>query len=405
LPKEKIADYPLEERASGKLLVADVNTGEINHKVFNDISEIIPKDTILVLNSTKVIAARIFMKKPTGGKVELLCVDPVSPSVDPQVTMLSRNTCKWKCLVGGRNLNPGMILNLDKTVYADISLTAMIVERIDNEALVEFSYEDKNITFADILDIIGNIPLPPYIKREAEEQDKERYQTVYAEADGSVAAPTAGLHFTPEVLSAIKENGTEILNVTLHVGPGTFKPIEGDDISDHNMHVEQFSVSTENIKAFASFFKNNPNSGLTATGTTSLRTLESMYWIGAKLLLRKGKAAITDGFLTLSQFEPYNITESEDKLPGCAESFVALARFADSENLREIHCKTQLFIVPGYDIKTVKTLITNYHMPKSTLILLVATFAGYDLWRKIYEAALENDYRFLSYGDSSVLLR
>ncbi|MCK5741338.1 MAG: S-adenosylmethionine:tRNA ribosyltransferase-isomerase [Chlorobi bacterium] len=410
LPKEKIADYPLEDRASGKLLVADVNTGEIKHKVFSDISEIIPKDTILVLNTTKVIAARIFMKKPTGGKVELLCVDPVSPSVDPQVTMLSRNTCQWKCLVGGRNLNPGMLLTLDESVYQNIKLTAELIDRVDNEALVKFTYEnfiaeDKNMTFADVLDIIGNVPLPPYIKREAEEEDKERYQTVYAEADGSVAAPTAGLHFTPEVLSGIKKKGIEILNVNLHVGPGTFKPIDGNDISDHNMHVEQFSVSTANIKAFAAFFNNNPNSGLTATGTTSLRTIESMYWIGVKLLLSKGKADVKDGFLTLSQFESYEITESEAKLPDCAESFSALAAFADAENLSEIHCKTQLFIVPGYDIKTVKTLITNYHMPKSTLILLVATFAGYDLWRKIYNAALGTDYRFLSYGDSSVLLR
>jgi len=394
LPKDRIALYPLPVRSESRLLAADARNGAIAHLHFNDITGLLPSDSLLILNSTKVIAARLPFRKPTGGSAEILCVEPVHPSSDPQLVMAEKEACSWKCIIGGRKILEGMTLVPDSR--EDMSgLRATIRQRTGNEAIVDFAWKDAG-PFVNILEYYGITPLPPYIKREAENTDKTTYQTVYADKEGSVAAPTAGLHFTPEVLQSLKNKGITVSELILHVGPGTFQPIE-TDLQSHIMHSEMFITGRDFLERIIV----NSGKKIVCTGTTSLRTMETLYWLGVKAL--HGTLSPSDVYLT--QYEPYEFLGSQAELPGLEASFTELRNFMDVNGLTKLTGRTQLFIVPGYTFHTADALITNFHMPKSTLILLVAAFIGKDLWQRAYTEAISDKYRFLSYGDSSLLIR
>ncbi len=392
LPKDRIALFPLEERDQSKLLVADCKSKKIDHSVFSNISSYIPDNSLIIVNSTKVIQARIFASKQTGGKAELLCVNPISPSSDPQITMSARKNCVWECIIGGRNIQENSELRTK-----DNELVAKILKRYENYAIVEFEYSATD-TFSEILSKIGQIPLPPYINRDTTELDKDRYQTVYSKAEGSVAAPTAGLHFTDKVISKLKAKQVKFDEVILHVGPGTFVPIE-KSVAEHKMHKEQLFVSKSTIENIISAIRNK--SKIITTGTTSLRTLETLYWVGVKIHYQNFDINTN---LLLEQFEPYELIDKYATIT-FEQSMNAIAEKLSEENKLFIAGNTELFILPGYQIKTADGHITNFHLPKSTLLLLVSAFVGGKFWKQIYEEALVNNYRFLSYGDSSLLIR
>ncbi len=394
LPEERIAKFPLPERDHSKLLVASAITQEISHHQFYHLPSLLPERALLVRNNTKVIAARLHLAKPTGGLIELLCLEPIAPSQDPALTLNAKNACRWQCLIGGRKVSVGTVLHLH-------GLTATVVDKIDAEATVDFVW-NTNQTFADLLDSIGNIPIPPYLKREAEDEDKSRYQTVYATVQGSVAAPTAGLHFTERVFEALHQKHIQIADLTLHVGLGTFKPVESDSIAEHQMHTERIAVPLTTLERLIEQ-ATSPTPCIVAVGTTSMRTLESLYWFGAKLYANDGNARTRDD-IWVSQWEAYRLT-AEHKTPPLEVALKFLLEWAKGKGLEHLQGETELIIVPSYSFKVVDALITNFHQPRSTLILLVAAFLGNDFWRKVYQSALENDYRFLSYGDSSLLWR
>ena len=391
LPKDRIALYPLEERDLSKLLFADIGEAKIDDYHFSDIVNLIEDDALIILNETKVIGARLHFRKPTGGLVELLLVEPIKPSAIPALTLANKFCCTWECIIGGRNVVPGMKMLLKSD---DINMIADVIERDSNKAIIEFIWAD-NLTFSKILEISGETPLPPYIDREADDSDSERYQTVFAHVDGSVAAPTAGLHFTEHIIKQLKEKGVGLDYITLHIGPGTFQPVEHDDIKLHEMHHEQISLKIDTIREILTSLINKKR--IVAVGTTCMRTVESLYWLGFKLM--NTDVSIFD--FEVTQWEPYQkITQISAQ-----SSFEKIIKCMEDNNLDSISGKTQLMIVPGYEFKIVNALITNFHMPKSTLILLVSAFTGIDKWREIYDHALKNDYRFLSYGDSSYLIK
>lgn len=390
LPQEKIPKFPAKLRNMSKLLYADINNQKISNHLFESISELIPDNSSIVINSTKVIAARLNMLKKTGGKAEILLINPIKPSIDPQLVMQATDTTIWECIVGGKRINVNSVLTNPK-----YSFSAHILQRYENKAIVEFKWEG-NKSFGEILEDMGKIPLPPYLKRDSEEEDKKRYQTIYAKEQGSVAAPTAGLHFTNETISLLKKRNIHFHELILHVGPGTFVPIESD-VQSHNMHNERIFVNIETILAIYKDLKNKKR--IIATGTTSVRTLESLYWAGQKII-SNGDIDFNKKFI--SQWDPYYqykyIVQPD-------EAIEALLNYLNKKNIKVITGDTSLFIVPGYEFKLVDGIITNFHLPKSTLILLVAAFTGKELWRKIYNYALDNNFRFLSYGDSSLLLK
>lgn len=396
LPEDRIALYPTNQRNESKLL--HFNRSEISHHQFSEISDLIPKNSFLLLNNTKVISARIKAQKESGGKAEILCIDPLIPSQDPMITMAAKGKCRWNCIIGGKRIKSGDILfPTNKNIR---NFNAHINEKYGNEALVDFEW-DHDITFAEVLSIIGDIPLPPYIKRETEESDRFRYQTVYATNDGSVAAPTAGLHFTEEILEKIRSNGTTLNEIILHVGPGTFKPIENDNIADHRMHAEQIVIHKEVIDNIIRFFSNDTRGKFIAVGTTSVRNIESLYWFGVKLI---NDLWNKEREMYVEQWDPYYLNESYE-LPSVVESLSAIIDLMQGEQLCSIRGYTELMIAPSYKFQLVEGLITNYHLPKSTLLLLVSALIGKENLFKIYDSALNNDYRFLSYCDSSFLLR
>jgi len=413
LPKEKIALYPTENREESKLLFADCSINRIEHYRFKDITNLLEPDSLLVVNNTKVIAARILVRKASGGKAEILCTEPVRPSYDPQITMKARGWCEWNCIIGGRAIGVGTILKpevlsipglsvgaIDNSVRmtGSIDLTCEILHKYGMEAVVKFTWQPENLTFAEILTELGEIPLPPYIDRENVESDKNRYQTVYAKNDGSVAAPTAGLHFTDSILNALAEKNIARTNLTLHVGPGTFKPVSDEGIAKHTMHEEQIFVSRHSLMSL--FNQYTSGKKVIAVGTTSLRTLETLYQVGTNLS-NSDYTNFENNVFTLEQWEAYEKKNFVEPV----EAFKALLDYMD-ENKLEILCgKTKLFVLSGYEIKTIDGLITNFHLPKSTLIMLVSAFVGEEYWKEIYAAALTNNYRFLSYGDSSLLLK
>lgn len=381
LPEERIAKYPLENRSKSKLLVAKSTANSITHHTFEDVADILPENTSLYINKTKVISGRFYMVKETGGRAEILLIEPIEPSNDPQIALQATGTAVWKAIIGGKRIKVGAILE-------DVNgqLTAEILEKEANEVKVRLTWEHG--TFSELLLNSGVLPLPPYLNRESEESDKESYQTVFAKDDGSIAAPTAGLHFTDEVLTKLKEKGIKIRELTLHVGPGTFLPVSADNVSEHKMHSEMFSINKSLLQDLKQDLEEERN--IVCVGTTSIRTLESLFWAGNNI------AEYSETSL-VNQWSPYGSGEVLSPLE-------SLRNLINSTEANVIQGKTELIIIPGYEFKFVNGLFTNYHVPKSTLLLLVSAFVG-DMWTDIYKSALDNKYRFLSYGDSSLLLR
>lgn len=393
LPDERIAHYPLPERDSSKLLV--YKGGDISENTFNQIAGHLPEGAMLVFNDTRVIQARILFigEKDT---IEIFCLEPVEPSPVIEVAMGAKGHTIWKCLIGNNKKWKDLP---QQAVYYEggqaIKLTAEKLRKEDDVFIVKFSWEPADLAFSRVLEISGLTPLPPYIKRNAEDSDKERYQTVYARAHGSVAAPTAGLHFTQNVLDSIAAKNITSSYVSLHVGAGTFRPVKTEFLKDHEMHAEQIHVTKQFIEQLLAQMGHGP---VIAVGTTSLRTLESLYWMGIKL--RHADGLVPD--LMVEQWEPYDINPGVLIEPKKAiESVLA---YMKQNKLNDIIAKTALLIVPGYSFKLAGGIITNFHQPQSTLLLLIAALIGPD-WKKVYNYALDNNFRFLSYGDSCLLLK
>ena len=384
LPENRIAQYPLEKRDESKLLV--YSGGEIQHDRFNQLNQHLPSGTMLVFNDTKVIPARMVFQKSTGAAIEIFLLNPVTPSTDINLAMQAASGCSWSCMIGNsKRWKEGQELEMrlaftNKEVY---------VRAKRSKQLVTFQWNDPELRFIDLIRNAGRVPLPPYMKRAVVNQDKQRYQTVYSKVDGAVAAPTAGLHFTDRLLNELMSTGVKAEYLTLHVGAGTFQPIKTDQIVDHPMHGEQINLTLSNIDRLLSA------ESLVAVGTTSLRTLESLYWFGVRLMNDMGESFAIP---KLAPYETYAIT------PTFHESLKAISSWMRSNNRTELSGYTEIFIFPPYKIRSCSGLITNFHLPSSTLILLVAAFIGED-WKNVYQQALDEDYRFLSYGDSSLLLR
>ncbi len=397
LPEEKIASYPLADRDASKLLI--YKDGKITEDLYRNIDSHLPKNSLLVFNNTKVVEARLLFQKPTGGVVEIFCLEPHEQYNDITNAMSRKGNVLWKCLVGGASKwKRGQIL--EKRVAfqkRELVLYATYKEKRTDHFIIDLSWSPPDLTFAELLHHAGAIPLPPYIKRKPEATDTERYQTIYAEQNGSVAAPTAGLHFTGNIFDKLRKNNVQTDFVTLHVGAGTFKPVKTETIGEHEMHEEFIDVSKDVINNILQTLTGN----IIAVGTTSLRTIESLYWIGAKLLMGKNQPADESPSQPpeLHQWEVY------DKLIQDISPAAALQSLLDwmQKNERErLITKTKIIIAPGYKSKIIKGLITNFHQPDSTLLLLVAALIGND-WKQVYDYALENDFRFLSYGDGCLL--
>ncbi|MEY2720548.1 MAG: hypothetical protein RLZZ273_1914 [Bacteroidota bacterium] len=392
LPPDRIAEYPLEERDASKLLLYSAAEQTIAHHHFRDVASLLPRNSLLVVNSTRVIAARIVASKPSGGRVEVLLIDPMIPSVDPVAALQAIGTSTWNSMVGGRNVKSGMVLTHDQS-----GLQITIVERNGTQAVVRLDWQGGK-HLAALLEEIGRLPLPPYIHRNVELVDTERYQTVYAKEQGSVAAPTAGLHFTQRVFDQIDQRAIETVLLTLHVGLGTFQPVSATDARDHVMHSERFGVSRQSLaRIHANAASHEP--WITAVGTTSLRTLESLHTLGASIVCGHDP---DPSDLHVDQWSAFDTSLWDvDR----RASFAALATWMDAHNLTNLWGSTSIMLAPGCRISSVDALITNFHQPGNTLMLLVAAFVGQDNWKHVYDAALSNDYRFLSYGDSSLLVR
>lgn len=396
LPEGKIAFHPLPHRDGSKLLV--YKNGQITDGAFKNIANYLPNWSLMVFNNTQVVEARLLFKKPTGGTIEVFCLSPHEAYPDLTKAMAQTRSVKWLCLIGGaskwkKGLVPEILLHFHNR---ELALRASYLEKRPDCFVVRFDWDDPTISFAEILHRAGKIPLPPYIKREVAPEDKERYQTTYSRWDGSVAAPTAGLHFTAETFRRLQEKNISCQFVTLHVGAGTFKPVHAETMAGHDMHAEAFVVS----RAFIENLINNVEKPVIAVGTTSLRTLETLYWMGVKLL--ENKKAYDNRPLFLSQWEAYE----RDTVPHhpVKDALQAIVGYLNEKGLSHLAAKTQILIAPGYSCKIAHALVTNFHQPASTLLLLVAAFIGED-WRKVYDHALASDYRFLSYGDSSLLWR
>lgn len=397
LPDERIAKYPLAERDASKLLI--YNHGSISHRHFRDVSELLPEGSLMVMNNTRVIQARMHFRKETGALIEVFCLEPARPN-DYVLMFQQTAACTWHCLVGNSKKWKSGVLSRTITVEGrEVVLTAERSLDTDlaakaGEQLIRFSWTDTSITWAQVIDACGELPIPPYLNRKTEESDLRTYQTVYSKVKGSVAAPTAGLHFTPAVLNAIDQRGIERAELTLHVGAGTFKPVKSERIEGHEMHSEWIYVPRTVIEALL-----RHHCECTAVGTTSVRTLESLYYIGKKILANPD---ITEDQLPVAQWEPYEGVSGEDvKSEDCLS---AILQWLDRNGISALHTATQIIIAPGYRYHIVRRMITNFHQPQSTLLLLVSAFVGDDHWRDIYRYALDHDFRFLSYGDSSLLI-
>ena len=385
LPHHRIAEFPLVQRDQSKLLV--YRGGRITEDAFFNLPLHLPQGTTLVLNDTRVIEARLFFQKATGGVIEIFCLEPYQQSIEQ--AMQQKSPALWKCLIGGASKwKHGQVLE-KHFHHNEISLTARYIDKKEDYFLIEFNWQPSSIPFVQILHEAGAIPLPPYIKRQAEKMDWERYQTIFSRHEGSVAAPTAALHFTEKTFQQLKEKNINVDHITLHVGAGTFKPVKTDTLAEHYMHSEPFTVKKEVLKNLIA------SDRIVAVGTTSLRTLESLHWIGVKLMKQK-----EEGF-SLEQWEAYDLAEAYGSII-FKQSLGGLLQWMEEHSASEIHCRTSLIIVPGYAFKSAEGLITNFHQPQSTLLLLVAAFIGED-WKKLYQHALDKDYRFLSYGDSNLL--
>jgi S-adenosylmethionine:tRNA ribosyltransferase-isomerase len=391
LPADRIAQRPLEERDASRLLVW--RNGRIADGNFSDICSLIPEGSLLVFNDSKVVRARLMFAKSTGGLIEVFCLEPLSPYTDLQLAFQQRSGCRWNCLVGNLKKwkNEILVKPLDDTgSWLKAERKASLG---DGCFEIEFSWVPASRSFSDILMAAGQVPLPPYISRASDDEDVRRYQTIYARYEGSVAAPTAGLHFTKEILERLRSHNCREETVTLHVGLGTFRPISAAGIRKHVMHSEAIFVKLSTLKTL----RDSPGGPVIAIGTTSARTLESLYWLGVKTLANPGTE-----LLRVNQWDPYE--REIPTLPGTKEALDALICYLESKALSEYHGNTSLIIVPGYNFRLVNGLITNFHLPQSTLLLLIAAFAG-DGWKKVYSHALANGYRFLSYGDACMFLQ
>ena len=388
LPQEKIAVYPLENRDQSKLLI--YQNEHITELKYVSIDEEIPAESILFLNNSKVVEARLLFTKNTGTSIEIFCLEPSEIYADITSAMLQKQHVKWKCLVGGAKKWKEEFLT--KKIQHNCTLLAKIFERKNDYFIIEFSWSLVDLSFAEVLHLSGEIPLPPYLNRAVEEKDKTTYQTVYAKHDGSVAAPTAGLHFTQSIFKKLEKKNIKTSFLTLHVGAGTFKPVKTDTMENHEMHHEFFEINIEAIESIV----NNLNNNIIAVGTTSLRTIETLYWMGIKANLKSINCTIYD--IEIQQWDPYNLPQNIS----AEEALKQLIFWMKKNNIVKLIAKTQIIIAPGYKLKIVNGLITNFHQPKSTLLLLVAAIVKNN-WRKIYDFALQNNYRFLSYGDGSLL--
>lgn len=388
LPDERIAKYPLAQRDSSKLLL--YNKGVVSEDVFSNLPKYIPQNALMVFNNTKVIQARLRFRKETGALIEVFCLEPEQPC-DYQQIFLETKECVWQCLVGNSNRWKGGVLS--QVVEVSGKNVTLSVERVGGPAAVNhvrFSW-DGGVSFAELLEAAGELPIPPYLNRRTEESDTRTYQTVYSKIKGSVAAPTAGLHFTPAVLEALTSAGIEREEVTLHVGAGTFKPVKSELIADHEMHEEYIEVRKALIEKIVA-----AGGEAVAVGTTSVRTLESLYFLGE---LVAENPSVTQDELHVNQWTPYNREHSLTTV----DSLKALLEWMERNGLDRVHSHTQIMIAPGYKYRIVKAIVTNFHQPKSTLLLLVSAFVNGD-WRTVYDYALANGFRFLSYGDSSLLI-
>jgi len=387
LDDNRIAKHPLKHRDASKLLV--YKNKEVIKSTFTSIVDEFSTGDLMIFNNTKVIQARLRFTKETGANIEIFLLYPVVPN-DYQLSFMQTHTNQWNCIVGNIKRWKGEVLKLSIGELG-ITLLAQMVRRTEDGALVEFTWDNKDITFAQVVEHVGEVPIPPYLNRNPEADDKMRYQTVYAKPEGSVAAPTAGLHFTENVLSQLKVKGVLLTETTLHVGAGTFKPVKSPTIEDHEMHTERIYITIGLIDAIL-----NRKKDVIAVGTTTLRTLESIYWLGVKVLENK----IEENMYKVDQWDPYTLKQEI----GLNEALNALKNQISDHRQGFLSASTQLLIVPGYKFKVVNRLVTNFHQPRSTLLLLVAAFIGDD-WKEVYKFALENDFRFLSYGDSSILTR
>ena len=386
LPDGRIAKYPLDERDSSKLLI--YKDGSCNQKIFRDLPAELPEGALMIFNDTRVVPARLFFRRDTGAHIEIFCLKPIDPA-DYNTNFASTQKCTWECVVGNIKRWKGDILSYDVTDgdLADMQLKARLVDRDGQTGIVEFSWQGGE-PFSRVLELCGRVPIPPYLNRETEEIDLERYQTTYARIRGSVAAPTAGLHFTDKVLSDIRAKGIDTENVCLHVGAGTFLPVKSSLVSEHPMHREPISVTLEVLKKIRS-----ASGRRIAVGTTSVRTLESLYYAGVSCI-EKGEPC------DVEQWAPYNREYSYTT----EESLDAIISYLENTGKPALTLDTRIIIVPGFRFRIVDMMVTNFHQPQSTLLLLISAFVGGE-WRAIYDYALRNDFRFLSYGDSSLLFR
>jgi S-adenosylmethionine:tRNA ribosyltransferase-isomerase len=388
LPDLKIARYPLQNRDESKLLLW--KNAEISEDVFKNATTYLPENSILVFNNTRVIHARLHFQKETGAKIEVFCLEPVEPA-DYQVAFLETQKVTWKCMLGNaKKWKDGTLYKTIEIVGKPTEIKANKISQNNNSFEIEFNWTG-GFSFAEIIEHAGILPIPPYLNRETEDSDEKTYQTVYAKINGSVAAPTAGLHFTENVLSQLSEKNIKSHEITLHVGAGTFQPVKSDTILGHTMHHEKVIISKKFINELIS-----SNHKVIAVGTTSVRSLESLYWLGVQLENNER----FNGFPEISQWEPY---ENETKIP-VKKALQNIVDFLDKTRKNDIQFSTQIIIVPGYEFKIVKGMFTNFHQPQSTLLLLISAFLGKD-WKKVYDFALANNFRFLSYGDSNLYLK
>ena len=391
LPDARIAKYPLVERDQSKLLVW--KNGMIQDAQFRNLGEFLPSNSLLIFNNTKVIRARLHFQKETGTKIEIFCLDPHEPA-DYQIAFQTTRSCTWKCLIGNQKKWKGE--RLKKLILIDntkIELSAEQIDPLNDKSLIRFEWNNPEFEFSRIIEHAGILPIPPYLNRETEESDLERYQTIYSKIKGSVAAPTAGLHFTEQVFDHLKTEGHEFAELTLHVGAGTFQPVKSEILSGHEMHSEHLYISRYLVKKLIT------HSGKKiAVGTTSVRTLESLYWLGVQAH-KNPKISLDE--LNVSQWEAYERTE----VPIAAnDALNALLKLLNHHSTDFLSASTKIIIAPDYQFRIIDGMITNFHQPQSTLLLLISAYLGEE-WKKIYEHALKNDYRFLSYGDSNLYLK
>lgn len=390
LPEERIAKYPLPQRDHSKLLF--LKKGNISERKFYEIPDLLPQNTLLLFNETRVIQARLLFKKATGAHIEIFCLEPVEPVNDFQLAFQQKPPVVWKCLVGNaRRWKSGSLVLRLPLKNREVLLSATVKKRLSDAFLITFSWEPGDVSFADILESSGLTPLPPYLHREAEETDKTRYQTVYARLNGSVAAPTAGLHFTENILQQIEDKAIDREKLILHVGAGTFKPVSAKTIGEHEMHTEQIRVSVEALK----HLYDAHNRQIIPVGTTSMRSLESLFWMALRLNNNMEHP------FCVSQWDPYKMKVPVDF--SARRALEILISTMEKKQQAVLKGETQLIIVPGYRFRFARGLITNFHQPKSTLLLLVSALIG-NQWKEAYDFALKNNFRFLSYGDSCLFL-